>query len=251
MTSPYVTFGYWAPGYCEGDEAIDPASLVANRAFEVSDTVISQFANSPTLYQLCLNMGQYLDPRADLDAFYSAVWNIDTAYGAGLDVWGKIVNVSRQLTITVPPDNLGFDEGDDYQPFGQAPFYAGAPATSSYTLADPAYRTLILVKALANISSCTARSLNQLLQNLFKGRGRCYVSDTGGMAMRFTFEFALLPYEIAILTQSGAVPRPAAVDARILQVDIPSTFGFGEAGTYQTFGYGVLFNPSIGLLNAA
>ncbi len=166
MISPYVPFGYWTPGYCENDPTQDPESLVANRTFSASDTVISQYANSPTLYQLCLNMGEYIDPRADLDAFYAAVWDIDTAQGFGLDIWGRIVGVSRQLTITVPPENLGFDEGDDYMPFGQAPFYAGAPATSSYTLTDPAYRTLILVKALGNISSCTARSLNQLLQNL-------------------------------------------------------------------------------------
>ncbi len=214
--------------------------------------MISQYANSPTIRQLCAFMGEYVDPSANLDAFYDMVWNLDTAQGFGLDIWGKIVGVSRQLTIpaAVLP-NLGFDEGDDYQPFGQAPFYSIDAATDTYALSDQAYRTLILVKALGNISSCTARSLNQLLQNLFAERGRCYVSDTGGMQMRFTFEFALLPYEISILTQSGAVPRPAAVDARILQVDVPSAFGFSEAGIYQTFGHGVLFNPDLGLLNAA
>jgi hypothetical protein len=146
---------------------------------------------------------------------------------------------------------MGFKEGLNYQPFGQAPFYNGSVATNTYALADPAYRTLILVKALANISQCSARSLNQLLQNLFAGRGRCYVSDTGSMQMRFTFEFPLYPYEIAILTQSGAVPRPAAVNAKILQVDLPNTFGFKEGQVYQTFGHGVLFNQATGLLNAA
>jgi hypothetical protein len=218
---------------------------------KVEQTILAQYGNSATIVQLVRNMNAYIDPQADIDNFYNFVFNVNTAQGFGLDIWGRIINVSRQLTISAAVANFGFKEGVNYQPFGQAPLYAGAPATSSYLLSDSAYRTLILVKALANISACTARSLNQLLQNLFKGRGRCYVSDTGGMQMRFTFEFALLPYEISILTQSGAVPRPAAVSAKILQVDIPSTFGFNEAGIYQTFGNGVLFNQATGLLNAA
>lgn len=213
-------------------------------------TIISQFAASPTICALVKNFNSCIDPRADLDAFYDAVWNIDTATGAGLDVWGRIVNVSRQLIIPASTVNFGYREGG-HQPFGQAPFYPGATATNSYALTDDAYRTLILVKALGNISTCTARSLNRLLQNLFVGRGRCYVIDGGGMSMRFTFEFALTPYEIAIMTQSGAVPRPAAVNARILQVDAPTTFGFGEAQSYQTFGAGAFFNPQTGLLAAA
>lgn len=217
----------------------------------LEQTILAQFANSPTIVQLITNFNQYIDPRADLNAFYSMVWDVDTAQGFGLDYWGKIVGVSRNLTIPAGAANMGFKEGLSYQPFGQAPFYNGTVATNTYALADSAFRTLILVKALGNISSCTARSLNQLLQNLFSSRGRCYVADSGGMQMRYVFEFALLPYEIAILTQSGAVPRPAAVTAKIVQFDLPTTFGFSEGKVYQTFNHGVLFNQATGLLNAA
>lgn len=217
----------------------------------VEQTIISQYANSPTLVQLVQNMNEYIDPSADLDLFYDFVWNVMSARKWGLDIWGKIVNVSRQLKIPGTVANFGFKEGLNYQPFGQAPLYLTAPASNVYDLADDAYRTLILVKALSNISDCTTPSLNQLLQNLFKTRGRCYVADTGGMQMRFVFEFALLPYEIAIMTQSGAVPRPAAVFAQILQVDVPTTFGFKEATLSQPFGQGVLFNSTTGLINAS
>lgn len=239
----YVEANYWQPGYAEGDQGTPP--------FNVLDTVISEYANSPTLVQLVNNMGQYIDPTADLEAFYNMVWNVETAQGFGLDIWGKIVGVSRQLDILGDQTYLGFDEGVSYQPFGQAPFYPGEASSTVYTLTDDAYRTLIYVKALANISNCTARSLNQLLQNLFAGRGRCYVADTGQMQMRFVFEFALLPYEISIMTKSGAIPRPAAVQAQVLQVDIPGTFGFSEAVLSQPFGSGVFFNPTVGLLNAS
>lgn len=228
----------------------DDAPTLADR------TVISQYANSPTLRQLIRNMDEYINPDTDFDAFYDYVWNVETAQGFGLDIWGRIVGVGRMLTIPVAETYLGYQEAytiptaaTGAQPFGQAPMYVGTTSSQTYRLADDAYRKLILVKALANISDCTSPSLNRLLTNLFAGRGRCYVSDTGQMEFRYVFEFALEPYEIAILTQSGAIPKPAAVLANVLQVDLPNTFGFNEA-LMQPFGSGVFFTSS-GLINAS
>lgn len=214
----------------------------------VEQTIISQYANSATIVQLVQNMNGYIDPTTDFANFYSYVWNVQTAQGFGLDILGRIVNVSRMLQIPASLVNLGFKEGVNYQPFGQAPFYAGIPASNTYLLSDNAYRVLILMKALLNISNMTAPSLNQLLKNMFAGRGRCYVIDGGGMTMRLVFEFALFPYELAILTQSNTVPRPAAVSATVLQVDLPTTFGFMEAVNLQPFGQGVFFNNATGLV---
>lgn len=206
-------------------------------------TILSQYGNSPILLQLMDNYNQYIDPQADLDSFYDYVWNVETAQGFGLDIWGRIVGVSRDLVVENSDFNFGFDDGvNDYAPFGQAPFYAG-PTTGSYKLSDAAYRVLILVKALSNISRTTIRSLNQLLQNMFAGRGRCYVNDLGNMQMRFTFEFALQPYEVAILTQSGALPHPTGVGAFVLQIALPQVFGFYDgAGDCQPFGQGTFIN---------
>ncbi|MFU2050598.1 DUF2612 domain-containing protein [Bordetella hinzii] len=219
-------------------------------------TIISQYANSPTLRQLIRNMDEYINPDADFDRFYDYVWNVETAQGFGLDIWGKIVGVGRQLTIPGAETFLGFKEAytaatalTGAQPFGQATFWRGEQSTQTYTLADDAYRTLILVKALANISDCTIPSLNRLLQNLFAGRGRCYVNDLGDMRMRYTFEFYLQPFELAILTQSNAIPRPAAVQASIAEIPTPNIFGFAEAGEgVAPFNYGTLFT---GVINAS
>lgn len=211
----------------------------------VEQTIISQYANSPTLVRLVQNMNQYIDQTANFQAFYDFVWNVNTAQGFGLDIWGRIVDVSRQLQVTNPQTNFGFSDGvNDFYPFGQQPFYSGPASTSTYTLSDEAYRTLILVKALANISATTSPALNQLLKNLFAGRGRCYVNDLGGMAMRYTFEFYLQPFESAILTQSGAFPHPAGVKVFILQVPVINTFGFAEAGTASAspFNQGAFFS---------
>lgn len=127
----------------------------------------------------------------------------------------------------------------DFAPFGEAPFYTGDVVTSNYVLSDDAYRTLILIKAAANIASTTSQTINALLRSIFTSRGRAYVCDLGSMQMQFVFEFYLVPFEMAILTQSGALPRPAAVETFLLQVPAGSTFGFQEAGgSAQPFGQG-------------
>lgn len=217
----------------------------------VEATIVSQYGNSATITQLVRNMDQYIDPRADFDAFYNFVWNVETARGFGLDIWGRIVNISRELQIPADATYFGFSDAlPGSYPFGEQPFWDGvAGETNTYRLADDAYRQLILVKALANISATNAPSLNQLLQNMFAGRGRCYVNDLGSMSLRYTFEFLLTNYEFAIMMQSGALPRPAGVNASLFQSALP-LFGFSEAGVSAApFGQGV-FVPQ-GAMNAA
>jgi len=198
----------------------------------VEQTIISQYGNSATIIQLIRNMNQYLDPRADFDKFFDFVWNVETAQGFGLDIWGRIVDIPRELTIASEIQYFGFSETNeatpDVTPFDEAPFYSGqTPATQTYKLTDDAYRKLILLKAMANIASTNAPSINQILQNLFEGRGTCYVNDVGGMFLRYTFEFSLTNYEVAIMTQSGALPRPAGVGAMVINTVMPC-FGFAS-----------------------
>lgn len=192
----------------------------------VEQTIISQYANSPTIVQLIRSMNEYIDPSANIDAFYNLVWNVHTAEGYGLDLWGRIVGVTRNLNLPEGIDNPG---GYFFEP-------------GTYTLDDEYFRTLILVKALANITNCTAQSVNQLLTNLFAGRGRCYVRDTADMTMVYVFEFFLEPFEFAIVTASGAIPHPVGVQSTVFQVDTLNTFGFAESGQLQPFDQGTFYN---------
>lgn len=210
------------------------------------ETLLSQYANSPTITALLDGFNNAIDPSADIDSFYEVVWNVATAQGFGLDIWGKIVNVSRLLQVDQAVTYFGFDEAftsatasTGVQPFDQAPFYDGPLPTQTYELSDTAYRQLILLKAMANISDCTAPSMNRMLRFIFGDKGRCYVQDTGGMGMRFVFEFNLSPVDAAIILRSGAIARPAGVSLSIiLQLDPSTTFGFAEAGG-QPFDQGV------------
>jgi Protein of unknown function (DUF2612) len=207
-----------------------------------TQTICSQYGNSPTLLQLVQNMNQYLDPRANMLAFYDNVWNVDSAEGFGLNIWGRIVGVSRVIPIPGTSGYFGFANSDvppDWQNYGNAnggggggPFFNGEVSTGSFTLNDTAYRTLILTKALANIVSTTSPALNQLLQNLFPGRGASYVVDRGKMGMSYVFTFPLTTIEYAILAFSGVLPGPAGVLVNTLV--IPSGyFGFAESGPAQ------------------
>lgn len=213
----------------------------------VDRTILSQYANAATIVQLVHNLNDYIDPSADIDAFYANIWNIDTAVGKGLDIWGKIVGLENGRLLKIPNAeiDLGFREAGNASaaPFGSGVFFNGAAATQNYYLGDSAFRTLILVKALANITDCSIASYNKLLQLLFAGRGRCYVNDLGFMQMRFTFEFYLEPFEMAIITQSGVLPRPTGVLASVVQIPVPNIFGFHEAGIASAapFGQGTFF----------
>lgn len=215
----------------------------------VERTIISQYANSPTLGALIANMNEYIDPRVNMDAFYDYVWNVDTAQGFGLDIWGKIVGVSRLLRIPDSTKTFGYNNTSfpqDWAPFNQGTFFTGSSSGQSIELTDDAYRTLILVKALANIVATAAPSMNQLLRNLFPGRGVCYVIDNGGMSMTFYFEFDLTAAEFAILTQSGVLPHPAGVGYNVV-VAPAGTFGFQEQGApAEPFDQGTFYEPPTG-----
>ena len=178
--------------------------------FDFNNTVISQYANSPALYQLIENFNTYLDQTESVDNLFDMMFNVDTAQGLGLDIIGRIVGVSRVLALDVS-SYLSFAGGDANGEFGQAPFYMGQATTSNYALSDSAFRTLILAKAAANISGNSIPAINQLLLTLFSNRGDCHVADNENMTMNYVFNFSLTAVEKAILTMSGVLPHPSGV----------------------------------------
>lgn len=220
----------------------------------LEQTIISQYANSPALTALIESMNDCLDPRADIAAFLANMWDVSTAVGKGLDNWGKIVGLpnGRLLQLGANNQTFGFANADfppDWAPFNQGTFYTGHNASTAFILNDDPFRVLILAKALANITSTKTPALNRLLQNLFPGRGRCYVTDggksntaVGGMTTTFVFEFSITQVEYAILTQSGVMPHPAGVMFSVLVVP-GDKIGFIEAPPAQPLSQGVLFVP--------
>lgn len=213
--------------------------------WDVWETIQSQYANSPIITTLIQNFADFIDQTQNFDAFFDLIMNVDTAVGYGLDVWGRIVGVNRVITIITPNPYFGFQESAEAVGFNQAPFFSGQSITTNYILNDQAYRTLILTKAFANISQDSIPKLNQMLMTLFPHRGNAYVTEgqaqgpwfgfkeatdaTGfdqapfyagqiivRMIMTYTFEFTLSPLEMAIVKNSGVLPKPTGVKAYVL-----------------------------------
>jgi len=202
----------------------------------LEQTILAQYANSPTLNSVVQAWNSELDPTTNINNFYNNVWNIETATGYGLQVWGRIVNIGN--TVSLPAGMpFGFEEATTASAaeFGQSNFYNGTQTTSNYVLSDPVFRTLILAKALMNISTSTSSAYNQILMALFPGRGNAYVTNLGNMQARLTFEFTLQPYELAIIKQTGAITPPTGVLFDVMQVQLPFAFGFAEADGGSAF----------------
>ena len=215
------------------------------RWLRTKQTIISQYANSPAILSLLSDWTDSIDPDLSIDSFYNLMWNVDTAQGYGLDVWGRIVNISRILTVTAASVRFGFsvESGtQDWEPFNTTPFYNGIQSTENYVLSDDAYRVLILAKALANISNCAIPTYNNLLMTLFPDRGNAYVVDLGNMTYELIFEFILQPFEQAIIEQSGVFNAPTGVGTSH-RISYQQYFGFEGAGTTaEPFNQGRFFS---------
>lgn len=190
----------------------------------VADTILTQYADSPKLKSMIYSFNEAVGIDGFINDFYDMIWNIKTAGTYGLDVWGKIVVVSRLLTVTENKIYFGFEEAlsippvvDDPQPFNQAPFYSGNQLTSTVSLSNDIYRKLIMMKAAANISDCTIPNMNKLLMFMFGDSGKCHVRNDGDMVISYVFEFRLSDAELAIVQSSGALPSPVGVKVNIVQ----------------------------------
>ena len=211
-------------------------------------TIYAQYSNSPTIVQMVDDYYSQVEKAALFKEFENYVYNVDTSVGFGLDIWGRIVVISRQLEVTGIEKKFGFDDGatnDDAEPYNQGVYYVGNDNESgTYTLTDDAYRVLVMAKAAANIAATTARGINSILQAMFPNRGRAYVIDTGAMTMSIVFAFFLTEIERAILFQSGVLPRPAGVGVNYVYEINGEYLGFSQAG-YNGINEAFPFNEGV------
>lgn len=199
---------------------------------DVKKTIISQYANSPIICGLIESLNDCLDPSKNIDDFYRTIWNLSTAEGIGLDIWGRILGISRYILITEKNQFLGSSLSDkDLQNF---------KLNTNYKMNDEMFRSMLFIKAYSNIIYCTAYHINQLLTNLFKKRGPAYYVKNGTMKARYVFEFNLSAIEKAALISTDLLPRPTGVLIDYYEPDITKTFGFIESGL-APFGEGAFY----------
>lgn len=214
--------------------------------FDIDDTILSQYGVSERIKRLLRGFDELIKPDVDIKLFYDNVFNILTAKGVGLDIWGIIIGISRNIQVASISTNtnfFGFD-GSGYEGFNINPFYNTESGGGTIMLADDAYRELLLIKAAANISRTDLASLNALFERLYANRGDFYIIEAGVMQLNYIFGFYLEPFELSLVLRPGLFPKPAGVSYTVYQIDIANTFGF-DGSNMQPFGQGV-FNPIAG-----
>jgi hypothetical protein len=72
-------------------------------SFYLGKTVQKQYSNSTTLLALLQTMDQWVDINLFTSQFLTNVWNINTASGFALDIWGRILGVSRYIQVANTP----------------------------------------------------------------------------------------------------------------------------------------------------
>lgn len=211
------------------------------------DTILKQYSASERILNIISTFDQAVTLDDFTDAFIKDVWDLTSNGSFGLDIWGKVVNISRYITAEIDSDSFGFFEAEDASPglypdvFNSSPFYGGVQETTNVRLGDDAYRTLILAKAFSNISIATIPEINRFLQMLFAGRGRAFVNNYFGMAIGITTFFELQPYERSILQNYDVMPIPSGVQLRLTQIVNPD-FGFSEDS--YPFNDGIFYGAS-------
>lgn len=178
--------------------------------------MISQYANSPNFVSLVNGLTGIFSNAQTLEDWYNVVFNLKTASGYGLDIWGAILNQGRLFYYT-------------YNGSTESVYLKGAQIVDgvSYTeeQIEEIYRQVLFLKAMSNITNVTLASLNQMLQFYYQGRGRAYVIEYGTMKIRYVFEFYVNKLEKAIFT-SNVMPKPTGVLASFEYIPQGEYFGF-------------------------
>lgn len=204
----------------------------------IQDTLMSQYANSPIIVKLIESINDCVDPTKSIDDFFQLAFNVRTAKGFGLDIWGRIVGVNRNISI--PPDDLnmfGFKaDPQSFAPFNNHPFSSAGARFHAYRLSDERFRTLIMIKAAANILNATAPNINKYLRMIFPNK-RVYFLITGHMKGRYFFEFIPNKFERHLIYNLGLLPRPSGVQIDYRESPPQGIFGFSGTG-FQPFNQG-------------
>lgn len=167
-------------------------------------SIQSQYSASENMTSVIAGFARMIDPYEEIQTFYDDIFNIMSAQGQGLDIWGEIIDIPRVIQVN---------------------------DASAMTLDDDHYRALLLYKALANISSSDIATLNKLLQTLIDTdigvfNGNAYVLETGPMKIRWVFEYFLNEVEMAIFKTAGTLARGAGVGWEMYAVDPDKVLGF-------------------------
>ena len=201
-----------------------------------------------------------LQPFCDAQALLNnlpAYFDLDNAIGAQLDIDGKWVGRSRNLTI--PLQNCFFSLGDPLRGLGKGVWRdARNPGVTFTKLNDATYRRLLKAKAIANEWDGTVAGAQLALNQMWPPSSGtlAFIDDKGfafqgpagpvGSMMEMTIAISgQIPsvVELEVLAQNliGIKPATVTVNYAITSVNGAPVFGLGVNNQYiGGLGYGAL-----------
>ena len=167
--------------------------------------------------------------------------DIDTAGTHGLDLIGKIVNLSRQVNEVVPVSFFGFSNNPQSKGFWSisnpdrvsAPFFRVNQKTfSPYQLQNEEYRKFLKIKIAKNtcspyLAADEKTSLQQVVFDAFNGGA--YVSDNKDGSLTLYVSPSVDTQTLRLILNLDILPRPITFNYRIIiQAEPGETFGFSN-----------------------
>lgn len=171
--------------------------------------VLWQYENADRLKSLISQKDEWYSNN--LNAFWQKIvddfLNIRTATDWGLNLWGKILNVSRIYNVN------------------------GVQTTISTEL----YRRLILGKMSLIRSNGTVPEINKYLNFIFSDHTQtsgyaAIVNDNFDMSVYYVLNFTPSEEELALIYSRTFLPTPAGVLDKIYLLDQTTIFGFANTG---------------------
>lgn len=189
--------------------------------------MLSQYANSPKYVSLAEGLARVIDNSSVLNNWYNIFFNIKTAKGVGLDIWGKILNKDRKFVYNGDELYLGGEQTIDGIHFSAEDM-------------DNLYRKILMMTAMGNVGNFSISQINNAVLAVFADEGRCYclevmderggqVVRTGTMKIRFVFEFYANKLFKAII-ESGLMPHPTGVGMEYQYLPFGEYMGFEVDG---------------------
>jgi hypothetical protein len=136
------------------------------------------------------------------DNYCNKIFNIEEADTYGLELWGKILGVSRP----------------SYQSNGE-----------TIVFNDDMYRKLLLGRMIKLNSNGSTKSINDYLQFVFNGK-LVFAVDNYNMSMKVLLYYAASDEDLAVINSDGFLPLPVGVKVTYSVVPPEQTFGFYGSG---------------------
>lgn len=235
-----------------------------NNCTDTQEYIQSQYSNSPTIKQILSSFYKYINPCADIKTVYDNILNIDTAKGKGLDYWGRIIGIKREIFTadTMAPYPLFGFNGSGLNPFNQGVFVTMDNLETGNrviaTLGDDLYRRLLMFKALANISSADMATLNKISTNLFNTKNLVVTNiqsegtlengdkyNTSPMQVRWIWRTnSVSNVDKSIFTQCIILSLSAGVGYIFNAISLDPLFGFNGSGLnpFNQGAFGTIYN---------